>query len=189
MKTLATRPIILVDMDGVICDWQGKFDELLQDHYPHIPLLLRENMTVFKSQSLYAEEHQDEIAEMMDREGFYRTLNPIEGAVEALNEMAEEYEVFLCTAPYVTNVTCASEKMDWVREHLGQDWTERMIITSDKTLARGEILIDDKPVITGAMVPVWKHIVFDAPYNRHIEARIDRWADWRTAVEATLKAA
>lgn len=187
MKTLATRPIILVDMDGVLCDWQAKFDELLSTHYPHIPVLPRDQLTVFKSQSLYPVEHQAEIAEMMNREGFYRTLDMVDGAAEAMWEMSEDYEVFICTAPYVTNETCASEKMAWVEQYLGEGWKERMIITSDKTLARGDILIDDKPEIKGAMVPVWKHIVFDATYNRHVPSRIDRWADWREAVETALQ--
>lgn len=170
---------ILVDMDGVLCKWQEMYDNLLRTHYPHIPVFPFEKVTRFKTQSFYAEEHRAEIAEMMDRPGFYRDLEPMEGSVEALKAMrAAGINVFLCTAPYVTNKTCASEKMEWVEKHLGADWLNRTIITSDKTLVRGTILIDDKPNIKGAMKPMWKHIVFDAPYNRGIEPRINQWNEW-----------
>lgn len=170
---------ILVDMDGVLCKWQEMYDNLLRTHYPHIPIFPFEKVTRFKTQSFYAEEHRAEIAEMMDRPGFYRDLEPMEGSVEALKAMkAAGLNVFICTAPYVTNKTCASEKMEWVEKHLGADWLNRTIITSDKTLVRGTVLIDDKPNIKGAMQPVWKHIVFDAPYNRGIEPRINQWNEW-----------
>lgn len=180
------RPIVLVDMDGVLCDWQAQFNELLENHYPHIPVIPREEISVFKAQSLYDQEYHAEIAEMMNREGFYRTLRPIEGAVKAMKEMAEEYNVFICTAPYVTHEGCASEKMLWVQEHLGSEWLNRMVITSDKTLVEGVLLIDDKPNIKGMGKRVWKHVVFDASYNQGIYPRIDRWADWRKTVEPII---
>lgn len=186
MTTLNAKPVILVDMDGVICDWQAQFDAFLAKHCPHIPLIPREEITVFKSQSLYAQEYHAEIAEMMNLKGFYRTLNPIAGAVKALHEMEKEYTVFICTAPYVTNETCASEKILWVQEHLGDNWMDRMVITSDKTLVAGDVLIDDKPLIKGVGPRTWAHVVFDAPYNRHIETRINVWSEWRSVIEPIL---
>jgi 5'-nucleotidase len=187
MLTLTGQKTILFDQDGVIADWQEKFDELLGIQLPHIKLLPREEHTIFKAQKLYAVEHQADIAKMMDTPGFYRELKPIDGAVEALHQIrAAGYETFICTAPYVTNETCASEKMAWVREHLGSEWVDKMVITSDKTLVRGDVLIDDKPDIKGAMAPVWKHVVFDAPYNRHVPQRLDRWSDWKEVLDKVL---
>ena len=40
-------------------------------------------------------------------------------------------------------------QFEWVEEHLGRDWTLRLILTRDKTVVNGHILIDDKPKITG----------------------------------------
>lgn len=187
MLTLTGQKTILFDQDGVLADWQAMFDELLTLQFPHISVLPREEITVFKAQSLYATEYQADIQKMMDTPGFYRELKPIEGAVEALHQIrAAGYETFICTAPYVTNETCASEKMAWVREHLGADWVKKMVITSDKTLVRGDVLIDDKPDITGSMTPIWKHVVFDAPYNRHVPQRLDRWSDWEGVLDKVL---
>lgn len=37
----------------------------------------------------------------------------------------------------------------WVEKHLGQEFLEQVILTRDKTLITGDILIDDKPDIQG----------------------------------------
>lgn len=37
----------------------------------------------------------------------------------------------------------------WVEKHLGHEFLEQVILTRDKTLITGDILIDDKPDILG----------------------------------------
>ena len=44
--------------------------------------------------------------------------------------------------------------------HLGQEWARKVILTADKTLVSGAVLIDDKPKITGAPArPDWKQTI------------------------------
>ena len=62
---------------------------------------------------------------------------------------------------------CKPEKFAWVEEHLGSKWASRIIMTRDKTLVHGDVLIDDKPNIVGVRAPTWKHILYDQPYNQH----------------------
>lgn len=51
-----------------------------------------------------------------------------------------------------------------------------MIMTHDKTLVQGLVLVDDKPVITGALTPTWRHIIFDASYNHGFAGpRVHGW--------------
>ena len=38
---------------------------------------------------------------------------------------------------------------EWVENHLGKDWINRLILTRDKTMINGDVLIDDKINITG----------------------------------------
>lgn len=80
-----------------------------------------------------------------------------------------------------------AEKYLWVEKHLGREATNRLILTKDKTLVRGDILIDDKPHIAGAMRPQWKHIVYDAPYNRE-RKDVPRmtWQNWRNVLAGEL---
>lgn len=181
------RPVVLIDMDGVVADWQQMFDKLLGEQYPHINRVPFDQVTSFKTQSFYADEYKDDIKEMMNTEGFYRDLEVHEGAVEALHELNKHVEVFFCTAPYLSNKTCASEKIAWVEEHFGKDWKERVVLASDKTLVNGMVLVDDKPNITGNMTPMWEHIVFDAPYNRDMPLRINHWDEGVAVIADTLK--
>ena len=39
---------------------------------------------------------------------------------------------------------CPAVEYAWVSEHLGAEWMKRLIITCDKTLIHGDLLIDDK---------------------------------------------
>jgi len=69
---------------------------------------------------------------------------------------------------------------------MGEDFLRRLIITRDKTLVKGAVLIDDKPHVTGAVTaPDWTHLLFDQPYNRDnslsSKPRLSQWCDWRTS--------
>lgn len=92
----------------------------------------------------------------------------------------------ICTAPTTRYRNCVLEKHEWVEEHLGLEWVGRMVLTRDKTLVRGAVLIDDRPDISGAMTPEWQHVVFDAPYNRHLPGPRMTWATWREVLPPLL---
>ena len=187
------RPRVLLDMDGVVVDWDEGF---------RAAWAARGHAPPERARSYYMEECvepglREEAVALFHAEGFFRDLPPREGALAAVSEVAEAYEVFICTSPVLTSPFCAAEKYAWVERHLGADWKRRVVITSDKTLVRGDVLIDDKPAITGAEVaPAWTHVLFDAPYNDpgalapgDSRVRLARWADWRPAVERALAAA
>jgi len=38
---------------------------------------------------------------------------------------------------------------EWVKQHLGESAVRRMILTHDKTMVNGDLLIDDRPSIKG----------------------------------------
>lgn len=80
-------------------------------------------------------------------------------------------DVRICTSPLSQFENCVAEKYLWVEKHLGREATNRLILTKDKTLVHGNLLIDDKPLIQGAVKPRWKHVLFDAPYNRGVADR------------------
>ena len=67
-----------------------------------------------------------------------------------------------------------------------KSWVDRIILTRDKTLVRGDILLDDAPLAKGSSLePVWEHVYFDQPYNRPgasdadpSRRRLVAWKDW-----------
>jgi len=205
----AKKTVILVDMDGVLVDWDRGFTERLKTH-PRTQklwadqqiILNRTHYEMEKSLAWAGEAPKDEngtidfnelVQDIYCEEGFFRNLPPMEGGPQALHAMLDKgFEVFICTAPPTISHHAAQEKWEWIRQHLGDAWLNRMILTTDKTPVRGDFLIDDKPRITGRFsVPLWRQVLFDAPYNREgVGSRpvLQKWSDWEKVVQDALSA-
>lgn len=111
--------IIYIDMDGVLCDFDGA--------------------------TVRDKEAYPDIAYTQSREGFYRNLQPIDGAIKAMEALfiAEGVDPYILTAPSIYNPLSYTEKRLWVEDHLGFEWVKRLIISPDKSLLIGNALIDD----------------------------------------------
>jgi len=172
-------PIVLVDMDGVLVDWDRGFESAWKGRTPIIRSLS------YAMEECVPPSHKAEACSIFHAEGFFRDAPPMAGGVKALHALAAAgYRVLLCTSPVTTSAHCAGEKVEWVRAHLGPSWVPKMIITSDKTAVRGDVLIDDKPKITGAHRPTWQQLLFTAPYNVKCtpRARLSAWEDIDTVM-------
>lgn len=168
----------LIDMDGVIADWGHAYGESLEgfgDAAADIPR--HADQRTFDLNADRTEREKEIIAQVMVEPGFYQRLRPIPGAKEALKAAVKAgHDVRIVTSPWVSNPTCASDKLNWIVKHYGSQWGARVIITSDKTLVRGDFLVDDKPEVTGSMEPEWTHVYFDQPYNQGTDKpRIHMW--------------
>jgi len=172
---------ILVDMDGVISDFDREFLMRWRERHPEKFFIPMEERTAFYVKDQYPEELKPLVADILLEPGFFRNMMPMDGAKEALLEMdAMGLEVFICSSPLSTYTNCVLEKYEWVESYLGTGWVNRIILTKDKTLIRGEYLIDDKPEITGVEnTPSWEHIVYDRPYNREVNKRRLTWMNWK----------
>lgn len=173
---------ILVDMDGVICEWDAAYDEALDLHGEAAANIPRtEGRVAFNLNEGRTPAEKKIIKSIMCQPGFYAELRPIFGARTALKEMlALGHDVRIVTSPWASNPTCASDKLNWVRRHLGESWSARTVITNDKTLVSGDVLIDDRPDVTGRDVPSWRHVLFSQPYNRDVDRpRINKWSEWK----------
>lgn len=177
---MTNSKIILVDQDGVLADHQGALLGFLRVEHPEVPWLPIGELIHHDMDKNYPPEYADIIEEVVLRKGFYRNLAPIAGAKEALEHLLSlGHDVRICTAPKRKYQNCVLEKLEWIEEHLGQKWVERTIITRDKTLVHGNILIDDKPVVSGVQTPSWEHVYYDQPYNRAHNKRRLTWANYQ----------
>ncbi|GAB1598457.1 5'(3')-deoxyribonucleotidase, cytosolic type-like [Argonauta hians] len=188
--------IVLVDMDMVLCDFEAYFLQKYREKYPTEPYIPLEERSQFYIREQYATLRQDlsvKCREIYCAEGFFLNIPEIPGAIAAVEEMKtmDNLEVFICTSPLIGNHKyCVREKYEWVENHLGSDWSNRIIMTPDKTVVSGHLLIDDKPHIKGAMKhPSWKHILFSACHNKNItlhesKKRLENWLndDWKKLI-------
>jgi len=175
--------IILLDMDDVLADFDGEFFTRWRAQYPDKPYIAKEDRKIFGLDEEYPPELKDLVKSVYTAPGFCKSLPPIPGSLEAVLEMKQEgHDVFICTAPLSKYENCVLEKYEWTEKHLGREWTKKIILTKDKTLVRGDFLIDDNPDIKGIATPSWEYIIFDQPYNRNItdKRRLKSLKDWKS---------
>jgi len=176
--------IYLVDMDGVIVDFEKGILDEFRKRYPDKPFIPLEKRTTFYVRDQYPKELQpliDEIYRSEKSKGFYLGLSLIEGALDALLELKNSgNEIYICTSPTLFNPFCISEKYEWINNNLGTEWTEKVIMTRDKTVIDGNFLIDDNPNLLGVQKPRWKQILYSQPYNRdaNFKQRLT-WQNWK----------
>ena len=174
--------IILLDQDGPLADFEEGFLKNWRTRFPKEVAVEVEQRTQFEISSDYPERLRDQVVSIYHTPDFFLSLKVVDGAVEAVRKIQElRHELFICTSPLSAFEHCVSEKYLWVEKYFGRDLTRRIILTKDKTLVRGDILIDDKPEITGLVIPSWEHVLFNAPYNRAVSngRKIITWNNWR----------
>lgn len=115
-----SKKILYVDMDNVLVDFPSAFAKLSPD-------VLRE----------YAD-RMDEVPSI------FSMMSPMPEAIESYVELTELFDTYiLSTAPWA-NQSAWSDKLLWVKKHLGHHAHKRLILSHHKNLCAGEFLIDDR---------------------------------------------
>jgi 5'-nucleotidase len=177
--------IILVDMDGVVADFEEGHQRMCRAHGIPPEHELKDRTVWDILGNITDPTWQETIKELWHAPGFFAGLRAVPEAIETLHEWTRAgHNVQLCTAPLLNSETCAQEKLAWVRQHVGIEFVRRTIITADKTLVHGDFLLDDRPDIKGAITPTWRHLLYAAPYNRNIQETVT-WKQAREIIQSS----
>jgi len=143
-----SQKILYIDMDNVLVDFPTGISR--------ISVALREQ---------YAG-HLDDVP------GIFGLMDPIEDAVNAYGELSAVFDTYiLSTAPW-DNPSAWSDKLLWVKRHLGDFAYKRLILSHHKNLQVGHFLVDDR-LKNGADRFPGEHIHFGTP----------KFPDWPTVVQ------
>ena len=146
------KKILYIDMDNVLVDFPSAFLKL--------PKEILEQY----------EENRDDI------DGIFSLMEPMPGAVEAFEKLSKKYETYiLSTAPW-DNPSAWTDKLLWVKKHLGESAYKRLILTHHKNLNSGDYLVDDR-VKNGV----------DKFKGEHIHFGEDDFPDWDVVLEYLMK--
>ena len=180
---MAERPVVLVDMDGVIADFDGEVTRKLRARISDFSAP-DPSTHFYYTKRLSDPQHITVSREIQAAKGFFRGLQPIEGALDGWRQLEEMgYRPRICSSPLSSNLWCTAEKLEWLKEHLGSAVADTAIIDKDKSKHDGIALIDDRPIVDKAESASWQHVMFAQPYNQHIETnyRLNGWNDPKLA--------
>lgn len=158
MTKTNNKKILYIDMDNVLVNFQSGIDKLDE-----------------KTKAEY-KDHLDDVP------GIFALMDPVEGAVNAVHQLAEKYDLYiLSTAPW-NNPTAWCDKLNWVKKHFGSDekspFYKRIILTHHKNLCKGNYLIDDRPEKCGVKDFDGKVLHFGPEGDFH---------DWESVVSFLMK--
>ena len=196
VRRLAGRTV-LVDMDNTLVDWDREFIRRL---CKSTGMPGQRVAPLVESRMHYEIEKNDfgtsaeKVLRIVKEPGFYAALQPFPGAVDALQRMvAAGVDVRLVTSPHPEcAASCAAEKYQWLLAHLGHTWIDRLIIARDKTHVQGDVLVDDKPNISGSSKVVrWTQVLYSQSYNKAVDLGgrkvLGDWVgDWASVLLSSL---
>lgn len=167
--------LILLDQDNVLADFDKGMSDNFAKQFPNLPLN-KERLHFYWADDY--PEYAKAFRQIYTAKGFFENLEPMAGAICAFYELLDKgHDVRICTSPIDEFQYCVGEKFAWVEKHLGKDGVKRLILTKDKTWVRGDILIDDKPIITGSLMPTWTHWHYLHAYNAHLPNKKVTWTN------------
>lgn len=181
---MASLPIVLVDMDGPLADFDQLFFRRCRENGWSLDCERRQQRHRFATDHMPDERERRLAREMVNTPGWFADLPVTDGALAGLNALADVADVWICSKPLEANPTCRDEKAKWLVEHFGAQWERRLILAPDKSLVRGDILLDDAPKRRWFDRAYWTPVLFDAPFNRDW-TDLPRW-DWSRPVEELL---
>lgn len=109
-----------------------------------------------------------DIYKYLHQPGFFADLNPIEGAVESLQEFVNDgHEVTILSAPSYPGPS-AVDKLDWCKKHLPFIHHRSIMLGWRKEKVAGDILIDDSPENIKKYRERWPNTpIFTIAYNHN----------------------
>jgi len=179
------RPIALVDVDGVICDFTRfyircakrarvlptDFDDAWQPNH----------WSIGKSLDL-TREGREAVHRVLSTHGaVHLGMEPYEGALLGVKKLMLVADVYFPTASFKDNTTWESDRRAWFRDHLGEEAASRLIFTDHKDVVFGDVFVDDKPENLLAWKKRWSGlgVLWPQPYNHELpELRRPSTRDW-----------
>ncbi|MXV38470.1 hypothetical protein GO491_07235 [Flavobacteriaceae bacterium Ap0902] len=149
------KQTLYIDMDNVLVDFPSGIDQLDEET------------------KLTYKDDLDEVP------GIFALMKPMDGAIDAVHQLPEKYEVYvLSTAPWL-NPSALQDKIEWIHKYFGKEKDtvlyKRLIISHHKNLNQGAYLIDDRTK-NGASEFTGEHIHFGT----------DKFPDWESVLTYLL---
>lgn len=165
---------LFLDMDDVMSDTGQAILDLYNHHFE-----TKHSKVSLASNNLWEEEMASQyltIRDQLHKPGFFANLDVMDGAVEVVKELNNKYEVYIASAA-MEFPNSLKEKHEWLSQHFPFIHWKNMILCGDKSILKGDILIDDH--LKNLAVFDGQTLLFDAMHNQKTEGhqRVKSWAE------------
>jgi len=132
------KQILAIDMDGVLADTETQYIKWYQKEFG---VEISPDTLAGKPEGEGFPE-KEAIWRFLNTPGFFRTLPLMPGAVEAVAELMNHFEIYIVSAAMEFPLSLP-EKFDWLKEHFSFiPWTN-IVFCGNKSIIRADYLIDD----------------------------------------------
>jgi 5'-nucleotidase len=161
---------IAIDMDGVIADTETHFINWYEREYG--VRVGTHEIQGLKEDEMFPE--KTAARKFAFTPGFFRTLPVMQGAVEAVKTLMENYEVYIVSAA-MEFPQSLSEKLVWLNEHFPFISWRNIIFCGDKSIINTDYMIDDhiKNLDHFKGTTIMFHAFHNVNYNHH--QRVNNW--------------
>ncbi|MBZ9729372.1 5'(3')-deoxyribonucleotidase [Salegentibacter sp. JZCK2] len=129
---------IAIDMDGVLADVEAHFISWYERDYGE----------KFSKQDLKGKSEENAfpkkgmVKKFASTEIFFRTVPVMDGAVEAVKKLQENYEIYIVSAAMEFPQSLV-EKRAWLEEHFPFIHWKNIVFCGDKSIIDTDIMLDD----------------------------------------------
>lgn len=183
------KPTVLLDMDGPLADFDRAFFERCAWNGWEMDCTLATQTHRFATDHIPNRAARAHARRMVDTTGWFASLPVTAGARNGLLSLAEVADVWIVSKPLEANPSCRDEKAEWLRREFGTEWERRLILAADKSMVRGDVLLDDAPHVEWCERATWVPVIFATPWNGAGSKweSLRRWT-WRDPIERLLDA-
>jgi 5'(3')-deoxyribonucleotidase len=176
------RPIICVDMDEVIADALG--EHLLRYKRDFGVNVTAEDLRGRWLWEMIPPEHLPTVEQYMLTDDFFAVLSVLPESQRVLERLQSRYDIFIATAAMEVP-SSFNPKFHWLARHFPFIPTSHIVFCGDKSILRGDFLIDDNPrqlqrfEQTRESDARREGILFTSPANANVTGfrRVNNWLD------------
>jgi len=171
LRAIFSMKQLLVDMDGVLADVYSQFLRLEREE---TGVCLTPESLVGKLEAESFPHYEQQV----HSKDFFRTAPVMPGSIEGLRFLNDKYKVVVVSSA-MEFPDSLYEKRQWLAGHFPFISWKQMLFCGDKSVVRGDIMIDDHPKNLNHFPG--RKILFTQPHNLllpdHTWQRVSNWEE------------
>ena len=170
---------ILIDLDDTMTHLSRSWCKWLNDKYG--TSVSNQDIQDWNMAKYFPELEPSQVFEPLHEDLFWKNIEPIDGAIEYIEKLIDEgFNVYICTASVFDTIKSKFECV--ISKYFPFISWDQVIVTSNKQLVNGDILIDDG--VHNLEGGTYKKILMSAPHNESYDAESNGMTRVKTWEEA-----